>query len=46
MLAGGALAMEASDNAVSHPLPVGSSMPDLLLRGEISPAINVPNGAV
>ena len=37
MLAGGAYAMEASDNAASHPLPVGSSMPDLLLRGEISP---------
>ena len=38
MLAGGAFAMEASDSAGSHPLPVGSSMPDLLLRGEISPA--------
>lgn len=36
MLTGGALAMEASDNAASHPLPVGSSMPDLLLRGELS----------
>jgi peroxiredoxin len=38
LLAGGAFAMEASDNAASHPLPVGSTMPDLLLRGEISPA--------
>ncbi len=36
MLTGNALAMEASDNAASHPLPVGSSMPDLLLRGELS----------
>lgn len=36
MFAGGAFAMEASDNAASHPLPVGSTMPDLLLRGEIS----------
>ena len=36
MLTGGALAMEASDNAASDPLPVGSSMPDLLLRGELS----------
>jgi peroxiredoxin len=30
-------AMQASDNADSHPLPVGSLMPDLLLRGELSP---------
>ncbi|MDO9583953.1 MAG: TlpA disulfide reductase family protein [Desulfomicrobium sp.] len=30
-------AMQASDNAASHPLPVGSLMPDLLLRGELSP---------
>ncbi len=33
---GSALAIEASDNAASHPLPVGSAMPDLLLRGELS----------
>jgi len=32
-----ASAMQASDNAASHPLPVGSLMPDLLLRGELSP---------
>jgi peroxiredoxin len=32
-----ATAMQASDNAASHPLPVGSLMPDLLLRGELSP---------
>ncbi|PKN42716.1 MAG: TlpA family protein disulfide reductase [Deltaproteobacteria bacterium HGW-Deltaproteobacteria-18] len=36
LLAGNALAIEASDSATSHPLPVGSSMPDLLLRGELS----------
>ena len=30
------LAMEASDSPGSHPLPVGSAMPDLLLRGEIT----------
>ena len=35
MLTGSALAMDASDNAASHPLPVGSFMPDLLLRGEL-----------
>lgn len=32
-----AQAMQASDSADSHPLPVGSLMPDLLLRGELSP---------
>jgi len=37
LLSGSALAMEASDNADSHPLPVGAAMPDLLLRGELSP---------
>ncbi len=36
MLSGIATAMQASDNAASHPLPVGSLMPDLLLRGELS----------
>jgi peroxiredoxin len=36
LLSGIALAMEASDNADSHPLPVGATMPDLLLRGELS----------
>jgi peroxiredoxin len=30
-------AMEASEAPASHPLPVGSVMPDLLLRGELSP---------
>jgi peroxiredoxin len=38
LLAGSALAMEASESTASHPLPVGSSMPDLLLRGELSRA--------
>ena len=33
---GSSLAMDASDNKASHPLPVGSVMPDLLLRGELS----------
>jgi peroxiredoxin len=37
VLCNNALAMQASDNAASHPLPVGSLMPDLLLRGELSP---------
>ncbi|MBE1424161.1 peroxiredoxin [Desulfomicrobium macestii] len=37
LFAGSALAMEATDSAASHPLPVGSTMPDLLLRGELSP---------
>ena len=37
LLSGSALAMEATDNAGSHPLPVGAAMPDLLLRGELSP---------
>ena len=37
LLCGSALAMEATDNAGSHPLPVGAAMPDLLLRGELSP---------
>lgn len=32
-----AQAMQASDSPDSHPLPVGSLMPDLLLRGELSP---------
>lgn len=36
-LCASAFAMQASDNAASHPLPVGSLMPDLLLRGELSP---------
>jgi peroxiredoxin len=36
LFAGSALATEASDSAASHPLPVGSTMPDLLLRGELS----------
>lgn len=36
LLAGSAMAMEATDSAASHPLPVGSTMPDLLLRGELS----------
>ncbi|ACU90342.1 peroxiredoxin family protein [Desulfomicrobium baculatum] len=36
LLSGSAVAMEASDNANSHPLPVGAAMPDLLLRGELS----------
>lgn len=36
LLSGNSLAMEASDNAGSHPLPVGATMPDLLLRGELS----------
>ena len=31
------LAMEASESPGSHPLPAGSAMPDLLLRGELSP---------
>jgi peroxiredoxin len=35
--AGNALAGDASDSPSSHPLPVGSVMPDLLLRGELSP---------
>jgi peroxiredoxin len=35
--AGSLQAMEATDSPASHPLPVGSAMPDLLLRGEISP---------
>lgn len=34
--AGTALAIEASDSPASHPLPVGSTMPDLLLRGELT----------
>ena len=34
--AGDALATEASDYPGSHPLPVGSAMPDLLLRGELT----------
>ncbi|SFL29962.1 Peroxiredoxin [Desulfomicrobium norvegicum] len=37
LFAGSALAMEATDSAASHPLPVGSTMPDLLLRGELNP---------
>ncbi len=37
LYSGSTLAMDASDNAASHPLPVGSFMPDLLLRGELSP---------
>ena len=32
--AASAMAGAASDSAASHPLPVGSAMPDLLLRGE------------
>ncbi len=36
MLTGSAMAMEASGNSASHPLPIGSTMPDLLLRGELS----------
>jgi peroxiredoxin len=36
LYSGSTLAMEASDNAASHPLPIGSVMPDLLLRGELS----------
>lgn len=35
--AGNALAGDASDSPSSHPLPAGSVMPDLLLRGELSP---------
>ncbi len=35
MHSGSTLAMDASDNKASHPLPVGSVMPDLLLRGEL-----------
>lgn len=35
--AGSTQAMEATDSPASHPLPVGSAMPDLLLHGEISP---------
>lgn len=34
--AANALAGGASDSATSHPLPVGSNMPDLLLRGELN----------
>jgi len=37
LYSGNALAMEASDNTASHPLPVGSVMPDLQLQGELSP---------
>jgi len=37
LYSGSTMAMDASDNAASHPLPVGSFMPDLLLRGELSP---------
>ena len=37
LYSGSALAMEASDNKDSHPLPVGSVMPDLQLHGELSP---------
>lgn len=35
--AGSALAMEASESPASHPLPAGSAMPDLQLRGELTP---------
>lgn len=35
--ASGAGAMEASQSPTSHPLPVGSVMPNLLLRGELTP---------
>ena len=37
MYSGSTLAMEASDNKASHPLPVGSVMPDLQLHGALSP---------
>lgn len=37
LYSGSTLAMEASDNKASHPLPVGSVMPDLQLHGELSP---------
>lgn len=37
MYSGSTLAMEATDNKASHPLPVGSVMPDLQLQGELSP---------
>lgn len=33
-----ALALDATDNAASHPLPVGSDMPDLLLSHELDAA--------
>ena len=36
-LAGSGLAMEASESPSSHPLPAGSVMPDLQLRGELAP---------
>lgn len=35
--AANALAGDASDSATSHPLPVGSAMPDLVLQAELSP---------
>jgi len=35
--AAGALAGDASDSATSHPLPVGSAMPNLVLHAELSP---------
>lgn len=37
LVSANALAFEATDNPGSHPLPAGSVMPDLLLRGELSP---------
>jgi len=37
LLAGNALAGTATVSQASHPLPVGEAMPDLLLRGELSP---------
>ena len=37
LFAGSALAMEASESPSSHPLPAGSVMPDLQLRGELAP---------
>lgn len=37
LYSGSTLAMEASDNKASHPLPVGSVMPDLQLHGKLSP---------
>lgn len=30
------LAMEASDNPASHPMPVGSVMPELFLKGDVT----------
>ena len=36
---GTALALEASESPNAHPLPVGSTMPDLQLMGKISPEL-------